>query len=460
MDSLLTLFHQKKFPSLKSSVEFASIDIEKSVGITTINERLYLAGETNSDTPPDHIVGGYRIGAKTDDELYLLIADGGSSTEFHSRIVMPNSQSSSEKAFNVQRSAAGINSITSSVLTLSAAHNFENSESVRVLSDNGRLPDGLESNRVYYVITDTNPSSGLSTNVDIKLANSSSEAEAGTGISINALGGVLKIASRVSDKKSGDVGHPIQYDNALGQWYIKVSTASTDNQIQPSVVVGLGTTALGRVSPRTYVKRKLDARSAEDTTYRLRYVIPASSGGDIAVPPTDGFVIQESKTAIGATNSEVQTYFGSGSIVHINQQRNFNFIANARWIESTTEARILTELPHNLSEGSQVVINNVTSGVNTTGVGNSGFNRTYQVTGITSAREFAVGLTTNPGAFNNDLLTRDTNLPHFQRKRYDTTYFVQKSEEVQQYVSNLSRWYLLSDSPECVQYSFCSTIHR
>ena len=32
----------------------------------------------------------------------------------------------------------------------------------------------------------------------------------------------------------------------------------------------------------------------------------------------------------------------------------------------------LTELPHNLSEGSQVVINNVNSSVNTTGVGNSG----------------------------------------------------------------------------------------
>ena len=100
LDSLLTLFHQKKFLSLKDPAEFASIDIEKSVGITTTNERLYLAGETNSDIPPDHIVGGYRIGAKTDDELYLLIADGGSSTEFHSRIVMPNSQSSSEKATN------------------------------------------------------------------------------------------------------------------------------------------------------------------------------------------------------------------------------------------------------------------------------------------------------------------------------------------------------------------------
>ena len=33
--------------SSPKSVEFASIDIEKSVGITTTNERLYLAGETN-----------------------------------------------------------------------------------------------------------------------------------------------------------------------------------------------------------------------------------------------------------------------------------------------------------------------------------------------------------------------------------------------------------------------------
>ena len=425
----------KEVPIQNNTVEFLSLDIQKSVGIGTTNERLYLAGETNSDVPPAHIAAGFRVGAKVDDELYLSVPNGGNVAEYRSRIVMQNSQTSSEKVFRVGRSSAGINSITSSVLTLSSVHNFENAESVRVLSDNGRLPDGLEPNRVYFAITDTNASSGLSTNVDIKLANTASEAEAGNAITINNLGGVLKIVSRVSDKKSGDVGHPIQYDNSLNQWYIKVSTASTDNQIQPNVVVGLGTTALGNLSPRTYVKRKLDTRKADDTIYRLRYVIPASSGGSVAVPPTDGFVIQESSTGIGGTNSEVQTYYGSGSIIHINQQRNFNFIANARWIESVSEAQILTELPHNLSRGSQVELVNIQSGVNTTGVGNSGFNRIYQVTGISSAREFTVGLNTNPGAFSNNLLTRDTNLPYFKRSRYNTTYFVQKSEEIQQYVS-------------------------
>jgi len=425
----------QEIPATDTTVEFLSIDLETTVGIATTNERLYLSGQKNKDILPEHIVAGYRVGAKTDDELHLLIPTGNSTTEYKSRIVMPNSQSSSEKVFVVDRSSAGINSITSNVITLTQAHTFENAESVRILSDNGRLPDGIESNQIYYAITDANPSSGLSTNVSIKLANSISGAEAGTSITINNLGGVLKIVSRVSDKKSGDVGHPIQYDTSLGQWYIKVSAASTDNQIQPNVVVGLGTTALGKNSSRTYLKRKQDSRSAEDTIYRLRYVIPSSSGGSVAVPPIDGFVIQESSTGIGATNSEVQTYFGSGSIVHVNQQRNFNFISNVRWIESLSEARILTDLPHNLSEGSQVEIVNVQSGVNTTGIGNSGFNRIYQVAGITSAREFTVGLTTNPGVFTSNLLTRDTNLPYFKRKRYNTTYFIQKSEEVQRYVS-------------------------
>ena len=425
----------KELPIEETTVEFLALDLETSVGIGTTNERLYLKDEKNADLPPIHIAAGYRVGAKTDDELCVLVPEAGTPVEYKSRIVMPNSQSSSEKVFNVNRSAAGINSITSSVITLTQAHTFENAESVRILSDNGRLPDGIEPNRVYYVITDANASSGLSTNVNVKLANSPSDAESGTSITINSLGGVLKIASRVSDKKSGDIGHPIQYDNSLGQWYIKVSAASTDNRIQPNVVVGLGTTALGSSSSRTYLRRKQDSRAADDTIYRFRYVIPASSGGASAVPPTDGYVIQESNTGIGATSSEVQTYFGSGSLTNVNQQRNFNFISNAHWIESLSEARILTDLPHNLSEGSQVEIVNISSGVNTTGVGNSGFNRIYQVSGITSAREFSVGLTTNPGAFTNNILTRDTNLPYFKRKRYNTTYYIQKSEEVQPYVS-------------------------
>ena len=43
----------------------------------------------------------------------------------------------------------------------------------------------------------------------------------------------------------------------------------------------------------------------------MRYVIPASSGGTVARPPVEGFVIQESNTGIGKSDGEIQTYFGS-----------------------------------------------------------------------------------------------------------------------------------------------------
>ena len=50
-------------------------------------------------------------------------------------------------------------------------------------------------------------------------------------VTINNKGGVLSIQSRVSDKISGDIGHPIQYDTNESQWYITVGTASTDNDL-------------------------------------------------------------------------------------------------------------------------------------------------------------------------------------------------------------------------------------
>ena len=76
----------------------------------------------------------------------------GITSEFSSRIVMPNSQSSGEKSFIVNRSSAGINSITSSTMTLTAPHTIETGETVRVISTNGILPDGEESNKVNYAI--------------------------------------------------------------------------------------------------------------------------------------------------------------------------------------------------------------------------------------------------------------------------------------------------------------------
>ena len=88
-----------------------------------------------------------------------------------------------------------------------------------------------------------------------------------------------------------------------------------------------------------------------------------------------------------------------------------------------------------MSVGSLVETVNVKSANNSTGVGNSGFNGTFRVTGITSASQFTVGLSTAPGAFTTtDILTRDVTLPHFKRKQYKNTYYIQDTEEGQEYV--------------------------
>jgi len=429
----------KEIPLTETSIEFSAIDVNKTVGVAS-TAHLFLYGETNVDVPPENVIEGYRVGAKEDDSLKVLVSSAGSVTEYSARIVMENSNSSSEKTFTVNQSPTGINSIGSTygngakIITLTQAHTFINGESVRVISDNGQLPDGLIANNVYYAITS---GSGIATNTDIKLAKTLNDALNGTtsdtALAINEKGGLLKIVSRVSDKNSGDIGHPIQYDTTNSQWFINVSAASTENSIY-STIVGLGSTALGDATPRTFIRRKSDNRNANDTLYRLRYVVPKNIRDGLARPPSDGFILQESNTSIGSTDGEIQTYFGSGSLSNANEQRNFRFIANASWDGSST-VNVTTELPHNLIVGSEVELVNVTSTLNTTGVAGSAFNRKYYVTGISSAKHFAVGLTTNPGTFTNDISARNTSLPYFRRKTYNNSYYIYRNQEAQRYVS-------------------------
>ena len=428
----------KEVPLTETAIEFQSIDVNKTQALTGVGStgHLFLFNQTNADVKPETVVQGYRIGARTNDTLRVLVSYGSSTTEYTARITMPDSDLSSEKIFNVNRSVAGINSIgsssdggTANVITLNAAHSFLNGESVRVLSDDGHLPDGVTPNTVYFAITE---GTGISTNTNIKLAKTLTDAQNNNPVAINEKGGVLKIVSRVSDKVAGDLGHPVQYDSTNGQWYINVSSASTENNIY-STIVGLGSTGLGSATPRAFVNRKSDRRNANDTLYRARYVIPSSAGGAVARPPTDGFVLQESNTGIGATDVEVQTYFGSGSITNVNQQRNFRFIADASW--DGTNALITTELPHNLTDGAQVELVNVKSANNTTGTANTGFNRTFDVIGISSAKQFIVGLATDPGSFSNDTSSRNTSLPYYKKKRLNNTFYVYNHSEIQPYIA-------------------------
>jgi hypothetical protein len=412
----------KEFSKEETTIEFGSIDVNKTVGVASTGN-LYLYNQINPDVIPENVIEGYRIGARENDTLNVLISSGGTSVEYSARIVMPNSQTSSEKSFNVGRSGVGINSITSNTLTLTTSHTFLNGESIRVVSETGQLPDGLTPNTVYYAIT-----SGIGSN-QVRIAKTRNDAISLNPININNRGGRLSIVSRVSDKNPGDIGHPIQFDTTQSQWFIRVATASTENNIY-STLVSLGSGVLGEATPRTYVNRIIDDRNAVDTIYRVRYVVPSTS---TARPPSDGFILQESNSTIAPTNAEIQTYFGTGTLTNISQLRNPKFIANSVWSSNT--ATITTELPHNLSVGSQVEILNVRSTNNTFASANVGFNGTFTVTAIGHSKQFSYSLTNDPGTFTSNTTARTTSLPHFRRKKYNDTYYVYRTEEEQRYIA-------------------------
>jgi len=416
----------------ETSTEFFSIDIEKTISVG-ISSHLYLYGEKNSAAPPSSVIDGFRIGARKNEKLFTTISDGASTIECSSRVTMPSgekgdiTQVTSEKISTVFRSIAGINSITtsSSVITFTSPHNFITGESVRVISENGFLPDGLIENKIYYAIV--NQTSGLG-NTSIQLSETLNESLSGNAININNNGGLLKIISRVSDKFPGEIGHPIQFNTTNRNWYINVSSASTENSIY-SKIVGLGTTSLGNKSPRTYVKRTSDNRNAIDRLYRLRYVIPKEVS--LARPPVDGFILQESSTTIETGQLAVT----NDSLSNAGQRRNLRIIAGIS--QNSGIATIHTELPHNLSVGSQVKIRNVKSTTNTSGVALSAYNQTFTVTGISSAKAFEFLITGTPGTFLNNVDTRtNTELPFFERSSYEKTYFIYRSEEIKKHIPN------------------------
>ena len=138
------VYPPKEIPLTESSFEFSPIDVEKTVGLSSTGF-LFAYGSSNEDVPPENVIEGFRLGARASDQLKVLIPQDGVTTEYSARIVMDGStstdghtvaESSSEKSFNVRRSAAGINSVgtnsdgnTANVITLegSQLHQWRNS---------------------------------------------------------------------------------------------------------------------------------------------------------------------------------------------------------------------------------------------------------------------------------------------------------------------------------------------
>jgi len=411
------------------TIEYGAIDVEITIGQAD-STRLYLYNELDRDLPPKSVVEGYRIGSKFEDKLKVVI----NNQERYAKIVMPDTQgsgiyeSSSIKIATVGRTNIGINSISSNILTLTEPHLFETGETIRILSDDGELPDGISNNNVYYAIT-----TGVN-NDQIKLARTLDDSTSESAITVNNKGGILRIESRVSDKKSGDIGHPIQYDESRGQWYVNVS--STSNTIY-STVVGLGLPSLGKATSKSYISRTPDNRSLESKIYKVRYVIPKDSIV-VARPPEDSFVLQESNTTSGFSDAEVAKFMSIGSVTLTNTSefRNPRFINNAVHDSSVGIATIFTDTPHQLSVDSYVEIENIISSQNITGSANTGYNGIYRVLDIPTRKSFNIGISTNTGLFTSNINIRNLDLPRFKRKELDKTFWIYGNEEIQEYVPN------------------------
>ena len=124
---------------------------ELGIGSTS---RLYLYNETNKSSPPKSTLQGYHIGAADNDQLRVRIHE----SDYHADIVMPPTEKDAikitgTKRYDVGRNVSTGNSITSNTLTLTENHSLLNGETIRVISDNARLPDGLDSGSIYYSIT-------------------------------------------------------------------------------------------------------------------------------------------------------------------------------------------------------------------------------------------------------------------------------------------------------------------
>ena len=282
-----------------------------------------------------------------------------------------------------------------SVFKIEAGHELANGESIRIIADNGDLPENVDPHTVYFAITSTQDTSLSAT--EIRIASSKTNAELAVPVFVKSVANTsdkFRVISRVSDKKPNDAGHPIQYDTSANQWF--VHTSSTDNTIQ-SNLASLSTDDI------TYVLRKDDDRSLDEKIYKLRYVVPKElqNGRD----PVDGFVLQDSSSTTVIADSD----FSKTSITSSDYafDRNTRFISQANFDSTLQLVEIRSDKPHNLGVGDQIIVKNVQSTFNTSGIDDKGFNGTFIVSEITNDKEFKYsptdtsGITHTTGDFTN-----------------------------------------------------------
>ena len=408
----------------ETEIQWLTFDdqLTKTVGVSS---HLYLLGFTAPDVLPPSQAQGCRVGAKTNDTLYLVSAGSTFSASVYmcdntiatSGFTTATGSTSAVKEFIVTSGP------TSNSFTI-GANNLITGERVRIISDVGDLPENITEHQNYYIINNGD-------NNTVKLASSYTNALQLQPISVY-YGTNLRILSRVSDKDSGELGSPIQYDPQNKNWFIHVKP---NNEIYNAFVTNAlpnyaSTRELG------YIKRIIDQRSLDEKIYKFRVVIPKEQ--ENARTPENSFIIQESSSTGARANTDfTRTSIGA---TDYDYNRNPRFISTCSVSSGTIT--VLSELPHNIQTGEIVVVKNVQSSTNATGAGNSGYNGRFFVTGTPDAFTFQYSITDvdgnvrSPGTFTNNVGIRSTNLPRFERNDLQSNLFIYKNEIITPYIYN------------------------
>ena len=397
--------------------------------------KLYLFGQESETVPPSHIAQGFRIGAKVDEKINV---DKGGTT-YQATIVMSNGSAAttdtSEKNYEAIHSDATAS--VKSVFTIGEGHSLQNGESIRIIADNGDLPENIDPHTVYFAITGTGVGGNDNdlSNLQIRIASTKTNAELADPIFINTVASntdKFRIISRVSDKKPNDAGHPIQYDTSRSRWFIH--TLVSGNTLHAKL--NDGTIGNDDIS---YILRKDDDRSLDEKIYKLRYVVPKelTNGRD----PVDGFVLQDSSFTTVLNNADfTKTSITAGDYAF---DRNTRFISQASFDSTLNLVTVRSDKLHNVNVGDQIIVKNIQSSTNSTGLDDKGYNGTFIVDSVLNDKEFRYsntdveGLTHTVGTFTNNTQTRTTLLPRFSRNDNKDNFFVYRTEVVTPYIDGV-----------------------
>ena len=427
---ITSIITPKAITTSADDVDWQGLDVEKtkSVGISS---HLYLYGFEDEDVKPPVLIQGYRIGAKKGEILY--IKDNDSTPGTHSAAIHMVDEIVANKAYgkNSGSKEYTVTNVASNQFTI-GNHGLNTGEKVIVIADDGDLPENIEPSTVYYVTGETATT--------VKLASSLTNANSGTAITVYYTGSKLKIVSRVSDKNAGDIGSPIQWDASQSQWYIHAAESNTIY----STIDSKGVTGFGTATTRpSWVTRVEDTRSLDEKLYKLRVVIPQEF--DNSKNPEEGFIIQESSSTGFRSDTDANLELSTSANAILTGD-DYGYNRNPRYISTCSVASnsitVLTELPHDLNVYDQIIVKNVTSDKNTTGAGNSAYNGTFTVTGVSDDKTFTYsttdvdGVVHVPGTCTNDVTTRNASLPRFERNDCKGNYYIYRNEVITPYIKD------------------------